>query len=99
MKRLILALLAAVIMTTAAAQTYNMEVSLKNGNKITLAADSVSEVRFKAMEVYNILTEKHIPDTILLNYIKRNIARGADTYTNIQASQYTGAIALKSQPL
>lgn len=99
MKRLILAMLAAVIMATAAAQTYNMEVSLKNGNKITLAADSVSEVRFKAMEVYNILTEKHIPDTILLNYIKRNIARGADTYTNIQASQYTGTIALKSQPL
>ena len=67
MKRLILALLAAVIMATAAAQTYNMEVSLKNGNKITVAADSVSEVRFVKVttspeDVFNILTEEYIPD-------------------------------------
>lgn len=99
MKRIILALLSAGIVATASAQTYNMEISLKNGNKLTLAADSVNDVRFKSVEVFNILSEKYIPDEVLREYIKTNIAGGSETYTNIQASQYNGAISLRSEYL
>ncbi len=99
MKRLILALLAAVIMATAAAQTYNMEVSLKNGNKITVAADSVSEVRFVKVttspeDVFNILTEEYIPDPVLRDSIRSQVAKGAETLTNIAAAKYTGKLEL-----
>lgn len=100
MKRLILALLAAVIMATAAAQTYNMEVSLKNGNKITVAADSVSEVRFVKVttspeDVFNILTEEYIPDPVLRDSIRSQVAKGAETLTNIEAAKYTGILSLR----
>lgn len=97
MKRLILALLAAVIMVTAAAQTYNMEVSLKNGNKVTLAADSVSEVRFvkaEAPKPFNILTEEYIPDAKLRELIQTQVAKGEKTLTNVQAAEYTGTLDL-----
>lgn len=100
MKQIFLALIAALMVISAAAQTYNMEVSLKNGTKVTLAADSVVDVRFvesgeqPPAEEFNILSEEYIPDEALRDYIKQNIAQGADTYTNVQAWYYTGDIDL-----
>lgn len=99
MKKLIFTLLSAIIMFTAGAQTYNMEVSLKNGSKVTVAADSVVDVRFVKAEVeeFNILTEECIPDEIFRNYVKDVIAGGADEFTNVQAAQYDGEINIAYQ--
>ena len=95
MKKIFLALMAvAGLATCAQAQTtYNMNVRLNDGTVVTYAADDVAEVTFdEAEQPYNILTEEFIPDAVLRDYIKTNIANGEDVYTNIQAASYNGAI-------
>ncbi len=95
MKKIFLALMAvAGLATCAQAQTtYNMNVRLNDGTVVTYAADDVAEVTFdEAERPYNILTEEFIPDAVLRDYIKTNIANGEDVYTNIQAAAYNGAI-------
>lgn len=99
MKKIFIALMAvASIATCANAQTtYNMNVRLNDGTVVTYAADDVVEVTFDQVEVFNILTEEHIPDAALRAYIQENIADGAETYTNLQAAAYTGAIDLSGK--
>lgn len=95
MKKIFLALMAvAGLATCAQAQTtYNMNVRLNDGTVVTYAADDVAEVTFdEAEQPYNILTEEFIPDAVLRDYIKTNIANGEDVYTNIQAAAYNGVI-------
>ena len=43
---------------------------------------------------FNILTEEYIPDPLFRQYVKDSIAGGADTFTNLQAAEYNGAINL-----
>lgn len=81
---------------SGAAQTWNMEITLSNGSKQVIPADSVSEVRFVASQPteFNILTDQYIPDATLRNYIKNTAADSADTFTNVQAANYTGTFNL-----
>jgi hypothetical protein len=95
MKKIFLVLMAiAGLATCAWAQTtYNMNVRLNDGTVVTYAADDVAEVTFEeAEQPFNILTEEFIPDAVLRDYIKTNIANGEDVYTNVQAAAYNGAI-------
>ena len=96
MKKIFIALMAiAGIATCANAQTtYNMNVHLNDGTVVTYAADDVAEVTFQEVEVFNILTEEHIPDLALRTYIQSEIANGAEVYTNLQAAAYEGSINL-----
>jgi hypothetical protein len=99
MKKIFFALMAvAGLATCAQAQTtYNMNVRLNDGTIVTYAADDVAEVTFDEVEVFNILTEERIPDAVLRDYIKANIANGEDVYTNIQAAAYSGSIDISGQ--
>lgn len=95
MKKIFLVLMAiAGLATCAWAQTtYNMNVRLNDGTVVTYAADDVAEVTFEeAEQPFNILTEEFIPDAVLRDYIKTNIANGEDVYTNVQAAAYNGVI-------
>lgn len=83
----------------ASAQIYYMEITLSDGTKHYFPADKVSEVRFVDEsvvpgETFNILTEEYIPDAVLRNTIKEQVANGAETLTNVEAAAYTGGITL-----
>lgn len=97
MKHLLLSAVSTLIALTGAAQTYDMEIILKDGSKQTIAADKVSEVRFvesTGQDEFNILTEEYIPDGVLRNTIKEQVADGKETLTNVEAAKYTGGITL-----
>lgn len=99
MKHLILTSISAIVALTAMSQTYNMEITLKDGSIQTIPADNVSEVRFVEAsqtpeEVFNILTEQYIPDNVLRAAIKQQVAAGQDILTNLEAAEYSGGIVL-----
>lgn len=102
MRHLVFSIIFLMTAISGAAQTWNMEITLKNGSKQVIPADSVSEVRFvenTPIQEFNILTEQYIPDANLRNYIKKTAAAGADSFTNVQAAQYTGSFDLKGLKL
>ncbi len=97
MRHLVFSIIFLMTVISGAAQAWNMEITLKNGTKQVIPADSVSEVRFvehTPIQEFNILTEQYIPDAVLRNYIKNTAADSADTFTNVQAAQYTGTFNL-----
>lgn len=102
MRHFLFSFLLMAVALSGSAETWNMEISLKNGSKQLIPADSVSEVRFvesQSTKEFNILTEEYIPDATLRNYIKATAANGADTYTNIQAAQFSGTFNLTDMKL
>ena len=99
MKYLVLSILTVIAGLTAVAQNYNMEITLSDGTKQYIPADKVSEVRFVTDsetpgQAFNILTEEYIPDGVLRNAIKEQVARGSETLTNVEAAAYTGELIL-----
>lgn len=97
MRHLVFSIIILMTVISGAAQTWNMEITLKNGTKQTIPADSVSEVRFVETphtQAFNILTEQYIPDATLRNYIQKTAANGADSLSNVQAAHYTGSFKL-----
>lgn len=51
-----------------------------------------SEPLLIEFEVFNILTEEHVPSDIFREWIKENLAGGSSEFTNHQAAAYTGTI-------
>ncbi len=99
MRHFLFSFLLMAVALSGSAETWNMEISLKNGSKQLIPADSVSEVRFvesQSTKEFNILTEEYIPDNTLREYIKNTAADSADTFTNLQAAKYTGSFDLKA---
>ena len=97
MRHLVFSIIFLMTAISGAAHNWNMEITLKNGTKQTIPADSVSEVRFVETphtQAFNILTEQYIPDANLRNYIQKTAANGADSLSNVQAAQYTGSFKL-----
>lgn len=97
MRHLVFSIIFLMTAISGAAQNWNMEITLKNGTKQTIPADSVSEVRFVETphtQAFNILTEQYIPDANLRNYIQKTAANGADSLSNVQAAHYTGSFKL-----
>lgn len=58
-----------------------------------------TEVDVTVEDAVNILTSDCFPDPALLQFVKDSIAGGADTYTNIQAAQYTGKLLLDNNEI
>ena len=99
MKKLIPSVIAFATVMGASAQSYNMEILLKNGSTTTISTEEISEVRFvesAPVEAFNILTEEYIPDSALRDAIKAQVANGSDVLTNVEAAAYNGALELNS---
>lgn len=99
MKHILLSIMTLAVGLSTSAQSYQMEITLSDGTKQYFPAEKVREVRFvdeseKPEQSFNILTEEYIPDAVLRNTIKEQVANGNETLTNVEAAAYTGGITL-----
>lgn len=102
MKKVILSSLAMASMAIMSAQVYNMQINLKDGTNQTIPADNISEVVFieaQSGDYTNILTSEFIPDPVLLDSIRSQVANGALVLTPNQAAEYTGGLEIADKEL
>lgn len=99
MKRYLVFALVLMSALTGMAQTYDMDVVLKNGTHQRFPADSVSEVRFvtnddEQSQDVNILTDQYFPDAELRKAVKTQVAGGRDILSAKDAASYQGGLTL-----
>lgn len=78
---------------------YQMVIQLDDETRMTIPTSRITGITFSdnelPEEVYNILTPLFIPDAAFRDFIQHNIARGADTFTNVEAALWDKPFDMK----